>query len=616
MDHTQYIASKYFDLNLSIALCGILLVVLTISACSGDPSNSYSITIEHLPFEKVEPDSEDSINYSSATVSFKRVDIGETNEEVLSELMSSPFHNGKVKLRGQIEQPMWVEVLVDSDASNKTLSTRTFVEPGERISLAVIEGKSLYIPDTIAHVGRLSNVQDPSKKFSLVGDISSSNDDFLQTIAYLETQFWNEKGQRDWKIFSFVVVQDGKFIIEMEVEEPMILSVYVSGIHSLRTHGMVIAEPGTKILFQPSKHSVQTSANLTTGWFQARQDPSQNPQYESTVDITGSERHARLFDSWQKSFTYRLIAKQHRDAVEEFEILSAEMEAMRPIVEDTNELQFEDNVSSPTTTSWVKTNPAEGCEHINISQVRLDRRDLPGDPRRSRVTESMYEMHGIRLATLNDIARRARDPLDSLLALEQWPFDSTQQRREAIEIFDRISPLVSQDIADNRIAPFRKYLSSVLESEENEYHTVPGQMAPDFELPDIHGISQRFSNILEESDLVFMKFHRWGQNYSISDSVASLHDTYSEAGLQIVEVLFDVESDEKQELASNQDIAWIQLFDSNILSRSEVAKSYTIVHRNLDFLVDTQGCIVQRNLDTEDLRDYLNSYFDISTSTE
>lgn len=616
MDHISSNANKRFNMNLSVASCGLFCVALTLTACSGDSSNSYSITIEHLPFEQIEPESEDSIDYLSATVSFKRVDISETNEEVLSDLMSSPFHNGKVKLRGQIEQPMWVEVLVDSDASNKTLSTRTFVEPGERISLAVVEAKSLYIPDTIAHVGRLSNVQDPSKKFSLVGDISSSNDDFLQTIAYLETRFFNEKGQRDWKLFSFVVVQDGEFIIEMEVEEPMVLSVYVSGIPSYQSHGLVIAEPGTTILFQPSRHSVHSSANLSTGWFQARQDPSQSPQYQSTVDITGSERHARLFDSWEKSFTYRLKAKQHRDAVEEFESLSAEMEAMRPIVEETSKLQFEDNVSSPTTASWVKTNPAEGCNHINLSQVRLDRRDLPGDPRRSRVTESMYEMHSIRLATLNDIARRARDPLDSLLALELWPFDSSQHRREAIEIFDKISPLVSQDIADNRIAPFRKYLSSVLESEENEYHTVPGQMAPDFELPDIHGISQSFSDILEENDLVFMKFHRWGQNYSISDSLASLHDTYSEAGLQIVEVLFDVDPDEKKELVSNQDIAWIQLFDPDILTRSEVAKSYTIVHRNLDFLVDAHGCIVQRNLDPEDLRDFLNYYFDIPTSTE
>lgn len=603
-------------MNLSVALCGILLVVLTISACSGDTSNSYSITIEHLLPEQTEPDSEGSIDYSSAIVSIKRIDIGETDEEVLSELMSSPFRNGKVKLRGHIEQPTWVEVVVDSDNSEDTLSTRTLVEPGENVSLAVVEDKDLFSEDTIAHIGSLSNVQDPSKKISLVGDFNSSSVDFLNAIAYLQTTFWNEKGQDDWELHSFIVLQEGKFIIEMELDAPMFLSLYVSGTPSYSSYATFIADPGTTILFQPSKHSVHSPANLSTGWFQGRQDASQNPQNQLSVHITGSERHARFFDSWQKSFTYRLKEKQFLDADEEFNILSAEQAELRPIVENSDEIQHEDSESSRTKASWVKTALAEGCEHVSLSQVRPERRDFPTDPLLSRMFELSNEMSSIRIAAKNDIARRAKDPFDALLALEFGALRSPQQLPEAIKIFDYLSQLFSEDIVDRRITPARNYLSSVLESQKQDHRTVPGQKVPDFELPDVHGNLQRFSNILEENALVFMSFNKWGEHYSITNLVTSLHDTYGEAGLQIVEVLFDVNSDLQQELALNQDIAWIQLLDPNIYSESEIATSYAIVHKYVDFLVDTHGCIVQRNIPLEDLRNYLDSYFDIPASTE
>ena len=616
MDHIRNIANKRIDMNLFVALCGIFWVALTLAACSGDSSNSYSITIEHLLIEHNEPESENSSDYSSAMVSIKRIDIGETDEEVLTELMSSPFRNGIAKLRGRIEQPMWVEVVVDSDNSDDTLSTTTFVEPGENVSLAVVEDKDLFLEDTIAHVGSLSNVQDPSKKFLLVGDFNSSNVDFRHAIAYLETVFWNEQGEIDWELSSFVVIQDGKFTIEIEIEEPVILALYVSGVPQYSSWARFIAERGTTIHFQPSKHSVQTSASLSTGWFQVRRDASQNPQNQSTVEISGSERHARLFDRWQKNFTYRLVNKQYLDAVEELNALSAELEIMRPIDEETNELQHADNMASLKTDSRVKSDPAEGCEHINFSQVRPDRQDRAIDIRRSRLQELSNERYSIQRSVLNDIARRARDPFDSLLALELEAFRFIHEKPEAIKLFDHVSQRVSQDIVDKRITPARNYLSSVLESHKQEHRTIPGQKVPDFELPDIHGNSQRFSNILEENHLVFLSFVTRGKYYRISDRVASLHDTYSEAGLQIVEVLFNVDSDKQRELALNQDIAWIQLLDPNIHTESEIARSYAIVHRYLEYLVDSNGCIVQRNLDTEDLRDYLNSYFDIPASTE
>lgn len=596
-------------------MCGVFLVALIVSACSGDPSKNYSITVEYLPIELGYQELEDSADYSSAIVSIKRVDVSESNEEVLTELTESPFRNGSVKLRGQIEQPMWVEVHVESDKSTEPLSTRTFIEPGESVSLAVIDSKNQFY-NSVAHVGTLSNVQDPSKKFSLMADLNSMNFDVHYAIAFLETIFWNENGTLGWETHSFIVVQDGKFSIELEIEDPIVVSVYIAGTPSYSSVAVFIAEPGATILLEPSRHTDHASANLTTGWFQDRRNTSQLSQYEDLVVIAGTGRHARLFDSWRQSFTYRLKQEQLDDAREEDSALRNELATMKSSLEETDGGQGEESTSSLTGASWVKTDPAEGCEHIDLSQVLPDRETRWNTRGFSKEIELRDEIDSIRQTTLNDIARRARDPFDSLLALELGAFASTQQRRERIKILDKLSPRVSRTVAEERVAPSRKYSLSVIESEENEHRTVPGQKAPDFELPNLRGNSQRLSQIFNENDLVFMQFVRYSENYSISQHVASLHEMYGEVGLQIVEVLFDVDSDQQQEFVTNQDIGWIQLLDPQVSLFSEIAKSYAILHKSLDYLVDSYGCIVQRNLNEDDLHGFLKSYFDIPASTE
>ncbi len=596
--------------KLSFGLLVLLMLSVLVSACNGDQSNKYSISIEYLSIQLDETVPDDSADYSSAHVSFKRVDINESNDEELSELKKSPLRNGKVKLRGQIEQPMWVEVLVETDRAAETLSTRTFVEPGERVALAVID-TDLQFFDSIGHVGTLSNVQDPSKRFVVKGDLKSLSFDMHHAFAFLETKRWDEKGARRWDAHSFVVVQDGEFRIELEVEDPEIVAVYIESSPSYYASATFIAEPGATILLEPSINSAHTSTYLTTGWFQDRQIPSPRSQVQVLEVTDGTGRQERLFESWRNSFTYRLKQELLDDAAAEDQAARSELEAMIPKLEESDDGQLEDSTSSLEGVSWVKTDSAEGCEHVDLSQALADIRTRTTFRAGPKESELRAELDSFQLTTLNDIARRARDPFYSLLALELGAFGTTEQRQELITMLEKLSQQVSETAVEKRVVPMLNYTLSVIESEENEHRTQPGQKASDFELPDLKGNSQRISQIFKENDLVYMRFVRNSTNYLPWEGVTALHNAYSESGLQIVEVLFDVNSERQQKLASNQEVEWMQLLDPQIYSSSDVAKSYAVVHEYFDYLIDSNGCIVQRYIGMEDLTDFLDSYFDI-----
>lgn len=615
MYHTRTIPRRQLEPQSTVGLGGMFLIALVVSACNGDPSQNYKITIEHQQIDLNEQHTEDSVDYSSAVVSIKRVDKNESNEEVLRELKESTFRHGKVELRGQIEQPIWVEVVVESDTATEELSARTYIEPGESVSLAVIDTDSTFY-DAIGHVGTMTNVQDPSKKFSLTADLNSLNFDIRHGFAFLESKFWDERGAERWEMHSFIVLQDGKLSIEMEVEEPLVVWAYVSCDPSYFSAVRFIAEPGATIHLEPSRNTAHVSETLTSGWFQNRlngAEPSQGQELE--VNAT-SARHARFFESWQRSFTYRLKQAQLDDARAEDQIRSRELDAMRSSLEETDDGQSPNSPSRREGASWVKIDPAEGCEHIDLSQVLPD---ISAQRRHAslRERELWDELTSIRHEIWNDIARRARDPFDSLLALELGAFSSTQQRGERIKILDELSQRASQSLVEKRVVPLRNYTLNLIASEESEHRTMPGQKAPDFELFDLRGDSQRFGQILKENDLVFLDFFRNSDIYSAAESItATLHNEYGDAGLQIVEVLFDVDSDRQQKLAANQAGSWIQLVDPNIYSYSEVAKTYAVVHRYLDYLIDSNGCIVQRNIGMDALRGFLDSYFDIPSSTD
>lgn len=595
-----------------VGLLGVLFVLFAVLGCSGDPSKNYTINVDYVFIEWPEDSVEGSTDYSSAAVTLSRVDVNESNEKVVNELSTSFLRNGKVVFRGQIESPMWVEVVAESDKTPRPVMATAYVEPGENISLSLIDYSNPLREDTLAHVGILSNVQNQDKKFVLSGDIGSLSKDYSNAVASLFVRGWDDLYLPSAFEEGSVVLQNGSFNVEMEFSDPVIVEVSITGGLGLHLWASLIAEPGVSVFLQPRSHVAHASPTLSTGWFQTSQDEQQRRYSFELVAVAGSGRHAKLLESWQQSFTYRLIREEMGKTWEE--------DAAMRFTDAADSDGVEGALKSPGS-SWVNIDPTEGCEHIDLSlllpqqYVRLNRRVG------SRYEELLDEMISIRRNVLDDFARNAVDPMDSLLALELGALGSihegsTHEYEEKLQVYDRLTPLVPQKVVEERIDPARELLVAHLESARNESRMVPGQRAPDFELPDFNGTVVNFYEVLDKNNLVYIEFADEHGDYFLSEQLGELKEAYEGAGLQIIEILIGSDSKSKEDTSEEGNTKWIKLHESNGFTTSKLARTYATVFNYKNYLIDSNRCIVQSNFSSNALNEFLSAYFDISSGDE
>ena len=133
---------------------------------------------------------------------------------------------------------------------------------------------------------------------------------------------------------------------------------------------------------------------------------------------------------------------------------------------------------------------AEGCEHVVIDQEIRTLSDMmsTGGEDEPEWRQLSNKIESIKSEALQALAKNAKDPLDSLLAMEAgaympW-FDN---RSEAVEIYGKLESVLDKDLVARRVAPRRDELVLQIETEENDMSLVQGQKAPEFALADLSG---------------------------------------------------------------------------------------------------------------------------------
>ena len=592
----------------TLRLCILLLTTLLVTACSGDPSKTYTFTVEYVRIEQDNAGIEEAASFESGTVFIYRIETEESMEEELTLLKSSLFQNGKVELRGNLESPMWVEAQVSSVESSKLLISRSYVEPGETVSLAVLDYTQNW-RDELAHVGSLTNVQDPAKRFVLSADLSPLNADLTSTHASVSVTNWTVEG-KSWVNVGSVMLQDGKFTLELEIEEPEVafLEVHNSdGSFNLWTE--IVVEPGVTILAHPRGSSSHATATLPTGWFQTGQDDVERLRSYGLVAVAGRGKHAKLVESWQQSYTFQLRLEELDEASEE---QRNRMNTTSEVIEETDKTNAAEESLGPQDDRKPTIEPSEGCEHVDLSNVLPASWERPYAHMPSRMLELWSELRSIRSNVVDDIARHAVDPMDRLLALELDALDLPEERVEKLQILENLAEGLSADVTRARVIPARDYMMAVVESVESQERMVPGQRVPDFELPNLKGAPISLYSVLNEYRLVLLEFSRSGIGLSSwrTDVLKELHNLYADEDFQIVQVLVAEDSLQGEDLAQIESHGWIRLHESNVAAKSNLARSYAAVHTNATYFVDSRGCIIQRGLSQESLKDFLSSYFE------
>ncbi len=520
-------------------------------------SNSFKIVGTYIPSE-VELDGEEgaaaseairSIDLSTAKIRIAYESPTGNGKTEMVEMASGRFSNGKVVFEGEIEQPTDVRIsIVELEDQRKWVYT-TITPGGEEINFAMVEDGDV----RLALVGVSKRVKNPQYKFTISGDLRSIDKDMSRAHVLILDR--DNAGSLKAISSGNMIPSEGLFLFEGEAPHPTVVQISVStlrasGVSSAETYfgqTSAIVEPGAEILIHPQR------------------------EHNELVATSGTGRHAQIIESWRQSSEYLELEDRLNVA----------------------ETEFEDK----RTTLWNAVNAA--IKELN---------DFVGDESQPHLILEK-ELSELRAGKLQSIAKNAMDPLDSLLALEMGAFPPTSENRsEAFPIYDKLAELLDDEIVAQRVIPARDKLVSHIKSEENDADLVPGQKAPEFTLSNLNGTETSLYDVLADNELVLVEFWAsWcGPCIASFPKLKELHSTYSTSGFEIVSISIDDDSYHWEQASEEQDLPWIDVGEMNGWD-GDTATAYGVQFVPKGYLLDREGNILQKDLNPDELEEYLAS---------
>ena len=537
------------------ALAAFLAVVGTtqlLLATELDPAKRYTLICDYIEidldprlvsmgYEPV-PDLEQRKKLSTATVVVSNETENENGVAQHKQIASKRLDNGRAVIEGETDESMFVKISIVS-GEESLLSTRSVIAPRDVLSVAVVDYPEPMQRDRLALVGHSNLVNDPEKKFTVIGNLSSVDRDLTATTASVVSYGGGRVVE-----FGTVLLDDGTFLIEGEIDEPTVVNIEIgTGEVGYGAFSHAIVEPQSVISVVPDG-LVQHQLFATSG--------------------TG--RHLQLIESWLHNKDYRALVDKYTLAVRE---LRAESVARRQLLVQNPEAQLE-----------------------SIYETDVYKKQ-----------EQLWErLLSYRQDAVNSMARNAQDPLDRLLALQM----STIRASDALPIYDELALLLDDDSVARKVKPARDELFRRLQAAANGQSLVEGSLAPKFKLPNLQGQEIELSDALGENELILIEFWASWCAPCIAKFpyLSELYEDYSTNGFEIVTVSIDYTFEDWKNASIEQDIPWLNVADIGGFSQS-VPTSFGIFFVPMNYLLDTSGSIVQKNIEPDQLQKLLANRF-------
>ncbi len=290
----------------------------------------------------------EDMDWSTARVVNTQEVVNSAGETKTVERASGHFENGSVVLRGSTGQARDAKISVYI-GERSVSSLDVWLDPGA-VSFVFMENHG-----HLELIGASRKVRDPEKKFTIAGDFSAMASDMEGAVVRVRAGEYSGTGERVSLVFGRVVLDEGKFVIEAEVDEPRIVNILVAPFKGSVGQTQAIVEPGAKITVSAPTNSLN-----------------------SMVATSAKGKHAQLIDSWQQSEEYVSTEQAYLVARKEYR----------------------------------EKSESEESTESNTSSEDEAEEETP------KFLEIRRELNRLRYGFLDEVASTAENPMDVLLALE------------------------------------------------------------------------------------------------------------------------------------------------------------------------------------------------------
>ncbi len=159
--------------------------------------------------------------------------------------------------------------------------------------------------------------------------------------------------------------------------------------------------------------------------------------------------------------------------------------------------------------------------------------------------------------------------------------------------------------SDNPLKPYRR------EQYRNDKQFIRGQKASNFTLADLEGNNVSLFDVLDENDTVLVDF--WtvscGPCIASFPKLKELRAKYKQQGFEVVSISIDLVREDWISGSEEYELPWINLGELESFY-GEVATKYGVRFIPKSYLIDKEGCLLQKDLTTELLEEVLISQYD------
>ena len=204
-----------------------------------------------------------------------------------------------------------------------------------------------------------------------------------------------------------------------------------------------------------------------------------------------------------------------------------------------------------------------------------------------------------------EILKSSSDPIERLLVLEQRV---DIELEDAVVYLEELETQLPEHVVEERVKRLLSWSRREISRRQVDDSLKLGSHAPTFELTLIDDKQVPFASVLQENQVVLLEF--W-ENYCGSCIEAlteyqKFYADFAERGFEVVSLSIEQERDDWIQKSEELELPWINAFSLGGRD-GKVAQMFGIDWPRKNFVVDSEGCILKRDLTPDELRDFLGA---------